>query len=130
MEIRINNDQACNQYEGDYESDLKEGYGVYKWKSGNIYKGSYQADIRHGYGEMYWTDNSAYKGMWCKGIQHGKGRMEFPDGKVKEGEFENNIFKDPLYAPLVLLYPNELLKNPNYSSFDRLINTVRTLFIL
>ena len=46
-----------------------------------------------GYGEMYWTDGSVYKGEWNKGIQHGRGVMTFPDGRIKDGYFENNVFK-------------------------------------
>jgi hypothetical protein len=29
------------------------------------------------------------------GIQHGLGSMSFPDGRIKEGIFENNIYKQP-----------------------------------
>jgi len=46
---------------------LKDGYGEYKWASGNIYKGMYKNDKRHGYGEMYWIDGSFYKGEWLNG---------------------------------------------------------------
>ena len=46
-----------------------------------------------GYGEMYWTDGSVYKGEWKKGIQNGRGVMSFPDGRIKDGYFENNVFK-------------------------------------
>jgi len=42
---------------------------------------------------MTWTDGSKYEGEWVRGIQHGVGRMMFPDGTVKEGIFENNVFK-------------------------------------
>lgn len=42
---------------------------------------------------MYWTDGSVYKGEWNKGIQHGRGVMTFPDGRIKDGLFENNVFK-------------------------------------
>ena len=42
---------------------------------------------------MYWTDGSVYKGEWKKGIQHGRGVMTFPDGRIKDGYFENNVFK-------------------------------------
>lgn len=42
---------------------------------------------------MYWTDGSIYKGEWKKGIQNGRGVMTFPDGRIKDGYFENNIFK-------------------------------------
>ena len=42
---------------------------------------------------MMWTDGSRYEGAWIKGIQHGFGKMIFPDGTVKDGLFENNVFK-------------------------------------
>lgn len=42
---------------------------------------------------MTWTDGSIYRGQWLKGIQHGRGKMFFPNGSVKDGYFENNIFK-------------------------------------
>jgi hypothetical protein len=58
----------CNQYEGDYVADKKQGYGVFTWASGNIYKGEYKEDERDGYGEMKWTDGSIYQGEWNKGI--------------------------------------------------------------
>ena len=87
--------QTCNQYEGSYENDKKNGLGLFTWESGNYYKGCYKDDERHGYGEMFWKDGSCYKGEWSHGIQNGAGRMEFPDGRVKEGLFENNTFKGP-----------------------------------
>lgn len=55
-------------YEGEYKNDVKEGYGAYKWASGNYYKGYYKNDKRHFYGEMYWNDGSIYKGEWCDGV--------------------------------------------------------------
>lgn len=82
----------CNQYDGEYAQDRKNGNGVFTWESGNVYKGSYVDDEREGYGEMFWTDGSIYQGEWKQGIQHGYGKMTFPDGTVKEGRFENNIF--------------------------------------
>ena len=42
---------------------------------------------------MVWTDGSIYEGEWDSGIQHGKGKMIFPNGTVKEGLFQNNVFK-------------------------------------
>jgi hypothetical protein len=56
------------QYEGDYENDKKNGYGVFTWASGNIYRGQYKEDERHGEGEMCWTDGSRYVGEWFHGI--------------------------------------------------------------
>ena len=42
---------------------------------------------------MTWKDGSYYEGEWEYGIQHGFGRMNFPNGDVKEGMFENNVYR-------------------------------------
>jgi len=44
---------------------------------------------------MFWVDGSTYKGEWASGIQNGLGVMTFIDGRVKDGVFENNIYKGP-----------------------------------
>ena len=61
---KLQNVQNCNNYEGEYEFDKKNGYGVFNWESGNVYKGNYKDDERHGYGEMFWVDGSKYQGEW------------------------------------------------------------------
>jgi hypothetical protein len=98
-----------NAYEGQYVQDKKQGFGVFKWASGNVYRGQYQADEREGVGQMRWTDDSLYVGQWSRGIQHGFGRMYFPDGTVKEGLFDNNVYKGPVgpgEIPPLLTDPN------------------------
>ena len=32
---------TCNNYDGEYKHDKKNGVGVFTWASGNIYKGDY-----------------------------------------------------------------------------------------
>ena len=64
----MNTTTPCNQYDGEYQYDRKNGYGVFSWESGNIYKGTYVDDERDGYGEMFWTDGSIYQGEWKQGI--------------------------------------------------------------
>ena len=59
-----------------------------------MYRGVYKNDERDGIGEMRWTDGSVYLGQWNRGIQHGYGKMIFPDGTIKEGYFDNNIYKE------------------------------------
>ena len=86
-------EQNSNQYEGQYTDDKKNGFGIFKWSSGNIYRGQFTNDERDGIGEMRWTDGSVYLGQWVRGIQHGYGKMIFPDGSLKEGYFDNNIYK-------------------------------------
>ena len=99
-----------NTYEGQYYQDKKQGFGIFRWVSGNVYKGQYKDDEREGIGEMRWTDGSVYVGMWSRGIQHGYGRMWFPDGKLKEGLFENNVYKGT--------WENEIPIPQNYNVMD------------
>ncbi len=80
-------------YEGEYRNDVKDGFGEYRWASGNVYKGYYNKDKRHYYGEMFWNDGSIYKGEWYEGVQHGYGKMIFATGEIKEGFFDNGVFK-------------------------------------
>lgn len=47
---------------------MKHGYGVYKWKSGNVYKGQFVNDQREGHGIMIWSDGTKYEGNWKNGI--------------------------------------------------------------
>jgi len=47
---------------------MKNGYGEFRWSSGNVYKGNYKDDQRNGFGEMIWADGTRYIGEWKKGI--------------------------------------------------------------
>ena len=76
---------------------------------------------------MFWTDGSIYRGMWHKGIQHGKGRMEFPDGTIKEGLFENNIFKGSIPNRLKL-YQKTGWNSINYRSLDKIASSTAITF--
>ncbi|XP_062444682.1 radial spoke head 10 homolog B-like isoform X1 [Rhea pennata] len=61
-------------YSGDWVNNNKEGWGVRRYKSGNIYEGQWKKNVRHGKGRMRWlTANQEYAGQWEYGIQHGFG---------------------------------------------------------
>lgn len=84
-------------------------------------------DERDGYGEMYWTDGSIYKGEWRKGIQEGKGVMTFPDGRIKDGNFENNIFKGAIKIKedsKIEETINSSIKNPRINNISTLSNPI------
>jgi len=108
---RKSKESRTNMYEGQYFKDKKQGFGIFKWASGNIYRGQYKSDEREGIGEMRWTDGSLYIGQWERGIQHGYGKMIFPEGTIKEGYFDNNVYKGPIKRSQI---PPEFL-NPNFN---------------
>ncbi|XP_062999552.1 radial spoke head 10 homolog B2-like [Elgaria multicarinata webbii] len=71
--IYYNREGSC-WYEGDFVNNVKNGWGIRRYKSGNMYEGQWERDMRHGEGRMRWlTTNQEYTGKWVNGIQHGYG---------------------------------------------------------
>jgi hypothetical protein len=50
----LNIETLCAQ--GEWHNDLREGYGVMKYPSGNSYEGEWLADKKSGLGVMLWRD--------------------------------------------------------------------------
>ncbi|XP_038395398.1 radial spoke head 10 homolog B isoform X5 [Canis lupus familiaris] len=68
------NQEGTSWYEGDWVHNIKNGWGIRCYKSGNIYEGQWENNMRHGEGRMRWlTANEEYTGQWEKGIQNGFG---------------------------------------------------------
>nr|XP_020655180.1 radial spoke head 10 homolog B2-like isoform X1 [Pogona vitticeps]XP_020655181.1 radial spoke head 10 homolog B2-like isoform X1 [Pogona vitticeps] len=68
------NTESSSWYEGDFVYNVKSGWGIRCYKSGDIYEGQWERDMRHGEGRMRWlTTNQEYTGKWVNGIQHGFG---------------------------------------------------------
>ncbi|XP_009863983.1 PREDICTED: radial spoke head 10 homolog B-like [Apaloderma vittatum] len=87
-------------YSGDWVNNVKEGWGMRCYKSGNIYEGQWEENVRHGKGRMRWlTANQEYTGEWVYGIQHGYGThvwflkripaSQYPLRNVYIGDFVN-----------------------------------------
>ncbi|XP_019368423.1 PREDICTED: radial spoke head 10 homolog B2-like [Gavialis gangeticus] len=68
------NQEGTSLYDGDWVNNIKEGWGIRCYESGNIYEGQWEKNVRHGEGRMRWlTINQEYTGQWANGIQHGFG---------------------------------------------------------
>ncbi|XP_042720368.1 radial spoke head 10 homolog B [Lagopus leucura] len=87
-------------YSGDWVDNVKEGWGIRCYKSGNVYEGHWEKNARHGRGRMRWlTAGQEYVGQWVHGVQHGYGthiwflkRMpasQYPQSNKYVGEFVN-----------------------------------------
>ena len=54
------------------------------------YDGQYQKDKKEGYGVYHWVDGRRYEGWWHKGKQHGLGTyIDKTKENVKYGLWEN-----------------------------------------
>lgn len=53
-----------------------EGYGVYKWRNGNVYDGYWKQNKKDGQGKMtFLEEEKVYEGQWKEGYKHGKGKL-------------------------------------------------------
>merc|ERR1719198_2653054 len=62
----------------------------YKFQSGAQYKGQWESNVREGYGKQTWPDGATYEGQWRDNVAVGKGRFTHSDGDVYIGEWQNN----------------------------------------
>ncbi|XP_053327453.1 radial spoke head 10 homolog B isoform X2 [Spea bombifrons] len=68
------NSERTSWYEGDWINGNKDGWGVQRFKSGNIYEGHWKNNEFHGEGRMRWLiSHEEYTGQWVHGIQNGQG---------------------------------------------------------
>ncbi|KAL1286788.1 RSPH10B [Ovibos moschatus] len=68
------NQEGTSWYEGDWIYNIRKGWGIRCYKSGNIYEGQWENSMRHGEGRMRWlTTNEEYTGQWRHGVQNGLG---------------------------------------------------------
>jgi hypothetical protein len=55
--------QEGDEYDGEWVHNVKHGYGVYRWISGNTYLGQWVENRREGkIGELQWANGDKYSG--------------------------------------------------------------------
>ena len=86
MEILDNN----GKYVGDVINGIKEGYGVFKFKNGDIYEGYYKNNEKDGKGILKYHDGDIYDGYFKNGKREGKGIYTFNNGDKYEGKYKND----------------------------------------
>ncbi len=67
---------------GCVSGDCAEGYGIYKFDSGERYEGHYKNGLRNGYGIYTWPNGEAYAGEWFDGKRHGEATVYQVNGNL------------------------------------------------
>ena len=84
--------KTCLVYDGDWEFDLKHGFGELSYPDGTTYSGQW----KHGK-QLYGTFRSAkghrYMGFWDGKLMDKQGVYYDPKGRIYKGEFEKGKFK-------------------------------------
>ena len=50
---------------------------LYKFTDGSTYEGHWVENVRQGHGVFIWKSGAKYEGMWKADKKHGKGKMTF-----------------------------------------------------
>lgn len=96
-------------YEGEFQHEKRNGYGIYVWDGGSYYEGEWKDSNMHGIGTYYYSDGTKDEGLWendkfvgpvdekTKQAKKNKkedvayyGEKSYPDGYYK-GEFLNGM---------------------------------------
>lgn len=75
-------------YFGDWNRNLRHGYGTQEWPDGQRYSGYWENNNRTGTGEQIWPDGRRYLGKWKDNKRHGDGAVWFPNGNFFQGEYK------------------------------------------
>lgn len=87
-------DVVVGIYEGNWENDVMEGHGAFKWPDGSSYEGAFHKCELHGFGRYEWPEGSCYEGSWLRGQMSGQGRFDSRfDGGFLQGRFYRDCFQ-------------------------------------
>ena len=72
-----------SEYERDFNNNMKDGYGVEKYRDGSIYRGDFKEDMKHGKGILllHGNENNGYEGEFKNDKISGKGKFKFNERK-------------------------------------------------
>ena len=75
---------CVNDMIGDWDEDLKHGYGTYTYINGDTYEGEWNNNLRHGQGTYTYSSSGVkYVGAWVNGRREGVGEIVFPNYTYK-----------------------------------------------
>ena len=91
-------DDKFNQvsYIGNLKDGKQSGKGKLVFKDGEKYEGDFENDLRNGFGVYTYSkenERDYYEGHWKEDKRSGKGKLVFKDGTKQEGIFENGWLK-------------------------------------
>ena len=82
-----------SKYIGEVQNGLRSGYGD-SWEKCGHYAGNWQKDMKQGFGIFEYNNGSIYSGDFENGLPHGSGVLTLRDGDIVEGTFEVGMLQD------------------------------------
>ncbi|XP_023569114.1 radial spoke head 10 homolog B2 isoform X2 [Octodon degus] len=82
------NQEGTSWYKGDWENNVRKGWGTRCYRSGNIYEGQWEDNMRHGEGKMRWlATKEEYDGHWDRGVQNGFGMHKWFIRRIPNSQY-------------------------------------------
>lgn len=85
------------KYEGQWANDMRNGEGTL-WvpfgkakKLRKLYVGGWKNDKRHGRGTCFFSDGQFFQGDWTEGKMHGEGLLRYSNGDLYIGEWSDGL---------------------------------------
>ena len=91
-----------------------DGYGFFRWNSGEYYIGHWKSSKQHGFGAMFWKNGRSHIGHWWEGILHGEGHMRQLSNNNKWGIWEKNI----MVKDLTLEQLNQVVNRADFAQIQ------------
>jgi len=88
------NNSFSSRYEGHWSKDKKTGQGICYYPDKSLYEGNFVSNVFEGYGKFTWANNETYTGEWRNAKMEGEGEFRHSDGHVLKGKFTNNYYLD------------------------------------
>ena len=124
-------------YEGNFEHNLKNGFGILHREDGSTYAGEFINDIPHGKGVLYFPNSTRFEGYFINGFQNDKGFLINPDKGIKQEIFYKNgniIGQGEIYDYNRSTYKkkfkeelNEFEKNCKNAGFEKYMNLMMNI---
>lgn len=83
-----------SSYEGEFDLDEQQGYGVMYYANGTKYDGQWADGNAQGLGTFTTKSGTTYFGMWSSGKRYGEFEITKPNGLIQKCKYSSN--KDPV----------------------------------
>ena len=87
----IERTQNNSRFEGQFEKNKFNGYGIEMFSDGSSYFGQYKNNEKWGLGTYSWENGCQYQGEWKNGRPNGLGIFIDSKDKYYEGEWKNGM---------------------------------------
>ena len=87
----IERTQNNSRFEGQFEKNKFNGYGIVMFSDGSSYFGQYKNNEKWGLGTYSWENGCQYQGEWKNGRPNGLGIFIDSKDKYYEGEWKNGM---------------------------------------